>query len=822
MATTRKTRASKRRTASSKATQRRASASARSANTARPRKTTASRSSKTSRNSPLRTHLGRQANDVWGLAFIVLGVICALGIVADSAGPFGRFVDATTSSFVGDGNFVLPFILVAVGVVLIRGRRPEDGPRVAIGSAFLMIAICGILHVLRVPKIELTFAQLQSAGGVFGWAVGQPLRGGLGEISSVAVFLAVGSLGLLIVARAELRYLAALCAHGVRLGWYHLRLAVARVAGAEPADPVQVNDEVHEEANPPRRRAAASVIDLEAADALQAQAPKSTSEQVETNVSENVDGHESLAPVVPLAKETKQYEFNDKPKTKGGRQLAKSVPKGAWKLPAMNLLSSGGDFRADRRGAEFGARALEEALAAHGVDAEVRDVTIGPTVTRYELELGEGVRVAKVTNLNRDIAYAMASPDVRILAPIPGKSRIGVEVPNRQRHLVTLGDILNSQTARGSTHVLDVAVGMDIDRAPVLADLASAPHMLIAGATGAGKSSAVNSIITSILMRSTPDEVRMILIDPKRVEMAQYDGLPHLLTRVVVDPKKAANALQWAVTEMDRRYSLLAEVGFRDVSGYNSAIDRGDFNDELFEDEMTGEMHQRYSRLPYIVVIVDELNDLMMVAARDVEASICRIAQMARAVGVHLIIATQRPSVNVITGVIKANVPSRMAFSVASAVDSKVILDQQGAERLVGKGDMLLSFAGSIAPQRIQGAWVSEEEVRSVAAFWRRQSEPLYVDGVEGEAGGGTAELFGDEGEDDLLDDAMEIVVREQKGSTSMLQRKMKVGFARAGRLMDLLERRGVVGPGEGSKARAVLMTPEELAEVKRRVSGAS
>jgi DNA segregation ATPase FtsK/SpoIIIE, S-DNA-T family len=436
-------------------------------------------------------------------------------------------------------------------------------------------------------------------------------------------------------------------------------------------------------------------------------------------------------------------------------------------------------------------------------------MTIGPTVTRYELELGPGVKVNKVTGLSHDIAYAMASPDVRIIAPIPGRSAIGVEVPNRQRQLVNLGDILvNEEGAKAKpAHPLEVGLGRDIAGQPFSVNLATMPHLLIAGATGAGKSSCINSLITSILMRATPDQVRLILIDPKRVELGQYNDVPHLLTPVVVNPKKAANALDWAVREMELRYDLLHEAGFRDITGYNAAFDRGD----LRRDPLEG--GTEYERLPFIVVVVDELADLMMVAARDVETSICRIAQMARAVGIHLVIATQRPSVDVITGVIKANVPSRLAFSVSSLADSRVILDQAGAEKLIGKGDMLLLTASSSRPARIQGAWVEESDVHKVVAHWRRQTKELhYVDAIQGDDSDGGRAGGGDpEESDDLLDEAMELVVRSGLGSTSMLQRKLRVGFSRAGRLMDLLERRGVVGPSEGSKARAVLMTVEEL-----------
>jgi S-DNA-T family DNA segregation ATPase FtsK/SpoIIIE len=373
---------------------------------------------------------------------------------------------------------------------------------------------------------------------------------------------------------------------------------------------------------------------------------------------------------------------------------------------------------------------------------------------------------------------------------------------------VTLGDLLGTDEARRAKHPLEAAIGRDINGRAIMLNLAQMPHILIAGATGAGKSSCLNSLVTSILMRATPDQVRLILVDPKRVEMGQYDRLPHLLTAVVTNPKKAANALAWAVKEMERRYDLLAEVGFRDITGYNAAHDRGELQPEPGSD-------RAFDRLPFILVVIDELSDLMMVAARDVEDSICRIAQMARAVGIHLVIATQRPSVNVITGVIKANIPARLAFAVSSVTDSRVILDQAGAERLIGKGDMLLLDSGSSIPRRIQGSWVTEEEVRKVVAVWKRQAPDVtYDEAVQGSGdtgGSGSGAGGGGDDDDDLLWQAMELIVRSQLGSTSMLQRKLKVGFARAGRLMDLLEQRGVVGPSEGSKARAVLMTVDEL-----------
>ncbi len=488
-----------------------------------------------------------------------------------------------------------------------------------------------------------------------------------------------------------------------------------------------------------------------------------------------------------------------------------------WKLPPVSLLTRKAAKPVDRRMIEKGGQTLEATLQEFGVDARMVGMTVGPTVTRYELELGPGVKVNKVTSLGHDIAYAMASPDVRIIAPIPGRSAIGVEVPNRQRQLVNLGDILDSEEAAKLTHPLEVGLGRDIAGRPFSVNLAAMPHLLIAGATGAGKSSCINSLITSVLVRSTPDQVRMILIDPKRVELGQYNDVPHLLTPVVVNPKKAANALDWAVREMELRYDLLHEVGVRDITGYNAAFDRGDLR--RTEAELLTRGGTTYERLPFILVVVDELADLMMVAARDVETSICRIAQMARAVGIHLVIATQRPSVDVITGVIKANVPSRLAFSVSSLADSRVILDTQGAEKLIGQGDMLLLTASSSRPQRIQGAWVEEADINKVVAHWRRQTSELrYVEGLAGEESDGPRDSIEAENGDDLLEEAMEMVVRSRLGSTSMLQRKLRVGFSRAGRLMDLLERRGVVGPSEGSKARAVLMTIEELEQLQGRM----
>jgi S-DNA-T family DNA segregation ATPase FtsK/SpoIIIE len=776
--------------------------------------------------------LGRQADDVWGVLAVVAAVVASLGIYSHLAGPAGRVLDRLGADLLGLGRGLLPPSLLALGVVLLRARRRRTGPgspatvgpaaqraaeaealarhepaRVAIGSALAVVAFSGLCQLaggprhVRVGSGRLLVA-VRPAGGLVGLGVGLPLRAGIGLWGAGFVLVAVILVALLVITATPVRVAAAAVGSGLGV---LLRAGAAGAAGLLGAR--RREERVAASVRHPARSApgtgtgtlddAVSEVDSDGAPG-RAAAPASSPPAA----------GEPRGPV-PISVPPRE----DAPPPEQLRiGLGPAAEPGTWRLPPVALLKRAKALEVDRRMVESQGRVLEDALAAHGVETRLVGMTVGPTVTRFELELGPGVKVAKVTNLQKDIAYAMAATDVRILAPIPGRSAIGVEVPNLQRAQVALGDILASAEARDATHPLEVGVGRDIAGRPVLANLATMPHILIAGATGAGKSSCINSLITSILVRATPDQVRLILVDPKRVELGQYNGLPHLLTAVVTNPKKAANALSWAVHEMERRYDLLAEVGVRDITGYNAAYDRGD----LVAEPGPGEEARSYERLPFILVVIDELNDLMMVAARDVEESIVRIAQMARAVGIHLVIATQRPSVDVITGVIKANVPSRLAFAVSSLADSRVILDQPGAERLIGKGDMLLLTASSSVARRIQGAWVDEDEVRKIVAYWRRQAEPRYVEGVEGsdDAGPGGGLNGGTDGDDDeLLDQAMELVVRSQLGSTSMLQRKLRVGFARAGRLMDLLEQRGVVGPSEGSKARAVLMTVEELDE---------
>ncbi|MDQ3974811.1 MAG: DNA translocase FtsK, partial [Actinomycetota bacterium] len=494
-------------------------------------------------------------------------------------------------------------------------------------------------------------------------------------------------------------------------------------------------------------------------------------------------------------------------------RVAESAGDASWadyELPRLSLLRSGRAAVGNKKALDHMTRALERTLEQFGVDARVERVSRGPTVTRFEVELNLGVKVSAVTKLEPDIAYALATAEIRIVAPIPGKSAIGIEVPNRDRDLITLGDVLRSPEASVHHHPLAAGIGKDIAGNPVLLNLAAMPHLLIAGATGSGKSVTLNGIVTSILMRATPAQVRMILVDPKRVELNHYDGVPHLLTPVVTDPKRATEALEWTVKEMERRYEELAGRGYRNIDAYNLAVQDGTVRAHSV---LSGREAEDATALPFVLFVIDELADLMMIAPRDVESHIVRIAQMARAVGIHLIVATQRPSVDVVTGLIKANIPSRIALAMATQADSRTILDQKGAEKLVGHGDMLLLPANASKPHRIQGCFVDEREIEQVVAFCQRQRSAEYAAGVVREGDDAAlADLTGDEaGDEELVRAAMELVVRSGLGSTSMLQRKLKVGFARAGRLMDELEQLGVVGPSEGPKARQVLMTVDEL-----------
>jgi S-DNA-T family DNA segregation ATPase FtsK/SpoIIIE len=708
-----------------------------------------------------REHLGRQADDVWGVALIVLSMLMILGFLK-LAGPFGRWVEEATTLLFGLWRFLVPLAMTGIGVGLIVGKPRQGAARTLTGAFTAFVGSLGMFHLLTgAVALMPDLAVVRNRGGAIGALIAFPLKRLLGTWGAFVLLAALMGMGVLLITRTSVRELAFGTSTLVR----QVR-AFARSTGSRPLIRKPRNAR-HLAPEPP------------------------------------------VAPAAPLADPAPAARpVRSRPSRVKQVRQAPVIPSGrGYQLPPLDLLAPGGGEDQSRKALEDTAAQLEDTLRQHGVDAQLTKIVPGPTVTRYEIELAPGVKVNRVSSLAHDIAYALATPDVRLLVPIPGKSAIGVEVPNRKRRLITLGDVLRSPEAAASHHPLTVGLGVDIAGRAKMLNLAELPHVLIAGATGAGKSSCINSIVTSLLMRTTPDDVRLIMVDPKRVELGQYNGVPHLLTRVITNPKKAADALKWAVTEMDRRYDLLADARVRDIHGYREKLEAGLLPAEGFD------------RFPYLVVIVDELNDLMIVAGREVEEAIVRIAQMARAVGIHLVIATQRPSVDVITGVIKANIPSRLAFSVASQTDSRVVIDGAGAEKLVGMGDMLVVTASEPRPARYQGAWVREDEIHGVVEWVKAQREAEYQDHVV-EHLAAEAARAAEEGEDEdesITRQAMDLVVRSQLGSTSMLQRKLRIGFARAGRVMDILERRGVVGPSEGSKAREVLMTVEELEEMHER-----
>ncbi len=769
-----------------------------------------------------RATFGGRGDEILGLMLVIGGLLTGLSVYLDKAGVVGRLLDGGLGWSVGATRVVLPVAMVGTGLAMFRERSElgEITRRLPIGLLMAVLSVTGLLHMGRGrPGFEDGADGLGEAGGLIGLGVGGGLEAAVATWGAAIILAGVGLVSAAVITRTTVRQAARGAARGAAFTARHA--ARGAVGGLRPA--VRgIRNWIQGLLTAPGGEP--PVVNVPQAPPIAVPAPPS-----------QPAAHPAGAAPPNLRKRKARPRSAD-----AGEQLTiqlgPAVADSRWRLPSIGYLSRSETHDVDAKAVEERGLRLQEALAAHGVETRLVEMTVGPTVTRFALQLGEGVKVARVTSLHKDIAYALAAADVRILAPIPGQQAIGIEVPNEDREVVVLGDILSSPEALKARHPLEVGIGRDISGRSVMLNLATMPHLLIAGATGAGKSSCLNSLITSILMRSTPEQVRMILIDPKRVEMGQYEGVPHLLTAPVTDPKKAANALHWAVREMERRYDLLSTCGFRDISGYNAAFDRGDLKAPLGVVDDDGDP-VTYERLSFILLVVDELADLMMVAARDVEDSICRLAQMARAVGIHLVVATQRPSVNVITGVIKANIPARLAFAVSSLADSRVILDQQGAERLVGKGDMLLLGPSSSVSQRIQGAWVDETEVRQVVESWVAQVRALEG-AAEADEGShdptGPVEVIpvglpsdvitenttrpvigGGSNDDELYEQARQLVVSSQLGSTSMLQRKLRVGFARAGRLMDLMEEAGVVGPSTGSKARVVLISSEQLDDLQ-------
>jgi len=757
-----------------------------------------------------REHVGDRRSDAWGLLLVLLAVISALGTWSDAGGPVGAFLDALYHSLVGQFAVLLPLVLGALGMAIVFDRSARELGRIGVGSTLVGVSVIAGWHLLRgAPHVADGVVSLHHAGGLLGFVVSRPLVVGLSRAGAWAVLLFLLALGTLVLTRTSLQAVGRAVRDWLRDG----PLARDDAPDAAQEEPKRAAAPEPEAADDP---AATTVIDPR-------RATVSTTGEQDPIPGTEGDG---LTEADRLAGRTPAPPRPDEPSS-GPRRATPLKPADDWasyELPALDMLA-GGKAVGERATAHIEAQAdaLQETLEQFSIDATVARWSRGPTVTQFEIELGPGVKVKKVGNLGDDIAYALAAPDVRIVAPIPGKSAIGVEVPNRGRDLITLGDILRSDLASDEQHPLFVALGVDIAGNPAMVNLTTMPHLLVAGATGSGKSVTLNSMITSVIMRARPDQVRMILIDPKQVELNAYDGAPHLLTPVVTDARRAADAVQWCVKEMELRYETLARLGYRNLDSYNDAIANGEIEEAVAEKyadpDASGEEAASYKHMPYVLLVIDELADLMMVAGRDVEDAICRIAQKARAVGIHMVIATQRPSVDVITGLIKANIPSRLALAVSSQTDSRTILDHGGAEKLVGHGDMLFKPASQGSPSRLQGCFVSEREIEPVIEFCKSQRQADFIEGVV-KAGEDALEVDMERGTDHDSDEAMLVraadqVVTSGLGSVSMLQRKLKIGFARAGRLMDELEELGVVGENEGSKAREVHWTPEMLDEAK-------
>ncbi len=718
-----------------------------------------------------------------GLLVFGLALLSAVGIWFSAAGPVGERVADTVRLFLGAIAIVVPVLLMIGAWRLMREPAdPEHRGRGLVGWGSMLVATAALLHIGQEP-VDAT--QRDFAGGLVGAGVGSLLERAVTAWVAVPLLILLLVFGLLVVTATPINKIPE------RLG-----LLAGAVTGAPAAE--DAADEAR--ATPARKRPAKRM-------------PPPVDPDDFEELDEGVDLQDTIvlprkAPAkVPATRKPVEPPEHSPAPTRA-EQLALTGLAGDYTLPPANMLSSGAAPKKRSKANDEVIAALTGVFEQFDVDAAVTGFTRGPTVTRYEVELGHGVKVERITQLSRNIAYAVKSPDVRILSPIPGKSAVGVEIPNTDPENVALGDVLRSRTATSDHHPMVVALGKDIEGGYVVANLAKMPHILIAGATGAGKSSCLNSLLVSILTRATPDEVRLLLIDPKRVEMTGYEGIPHLVTPIVTNAKKAADSLEWVVREMDMRYDDLAANGVRHIDDFNRKVRNGEI-------KAPPGSERELRPYPYLLVIVDELADLMMVAPRDVEDSIVRITQLARAAGIHLVLATQRPSVDVVTGLIKANVPSRLAFATSSLADSRVILDQPGAEKLLGRGDGLFLPMGASKPIRIQGAWVTEREIADVVKFCKDQREPEFRPDVLTVAQEGKKKIDEDIGDDlDLLVQAVELVVTSQFGSTSMLQRKLRVGFAKAGRLMDLMETRGVVGPSEGSKARDVLVKPDELEEV--------